>query len=198
MHLTRRNIGLGLTAALIATTVGCTTGVKERGGELPTALQKQMEEATTRVKHTRGVDRLANLRMLSAFGSHATPTVKTELLASDDPLLRSNAVFVLGEIYRLEGDYDALLAVRGATRDQDRSVRLEAARALLDGGDTSGLGELFDGLEARERGTRINSFLALRRATGGRNFGYDPDGDATARSEGADRFRSYWTAVSKE
>ncbi|MFG0315911.1 MAG: HEAT repeat domain-containing protein, partial [Planctomycetota bacterium JB042] len=175
MHLEIRNLGAVLTAALLATSIGCATN--ERGAGLPPALETQMNEAVTRVKHTRGVDKLGNLRMLSAFGSHATEKVEVELLASDDPLLRSNAVFVLGEIYRLEGDPNALEAIRRVRSDENRAVRLEAARALLDGGDTSGLSELFDGLEANDRPTRIHSFLALRRASGGRNFGYDPDAD---------------------
>lgn len=193
MHLAPRNLGVALTATLLAATIGCAASPKKDG--LPPALETQMNEAVTRVKHTRGIDRLGNLRMLSAFGAHATGTVRKELLASDDPLLRSNGVFVLGEIYRLEGDPEALEAIRGAVADENRAVRLEAARALLDGGDTTGLPELIQGLEAQDRGTRINSFLALRRASGGRNFGYDPDGDPADRTEGADRFRAYWSAI---
>ena len=195
MRNARQNFGVVLTGALLATGPGCST--TSETGELPPALESQMHSAVSRVKHTRGVDRIGSLRVLSAFGSHATVPVRDELLVSEDPTLRSNAVYVLGEIYRLEGDPAALAAVKSSMADQDRSVRLEAARALLDGGDLDGLEVLLDGLTSRARSTRVHTFLALQRAAGGRTFGYDPDGDMKSWGGSVDGFRHYLTVAAE-
>jgi len=195
MRNARWNLSFALTGALFAGLSGCMTSKTHEAGTLPPSLETQMQNAVSRVKHTRGVDRLGSLRIITAFGRHATAPVTTELLTSEDPQLRSNAVYVLGEIYRLDGDPLAFEAVRSSMGDENRAVRLEAARALLDGGDLSGIGELVEGLERPDRSTRVHSFLALRRAAGGRSFGYDPDGDEASRIDGADRFRSYMAAV---
>ncbi|MFH0944682.1 MAG: HEAT repeat domain-containing protein [Planctomycetota bacterium] len=168
----------------------CTT--EKEPGKLSPRLNAKLEEVLHRARYSQGMAKLGDLRQLSAFGPAATQPVVDQLLSSDNPQLRSNAVFVLGEIYRLDRDEKAIEAVRGAVKDPDRLVRLEAARALLENGDRSGINELVDALDDPGRGTRTIAFLALREASGGVDFGYHPGLDTVARQEPIARFRAHY------
>lgn len=185
--------GFALTAvALIAS--GC---IAQDDGRDPARLSAGLEAKLNRLLHkvhySKGPEYLADLRQISAFGNYAIDSVKEKMLESDDPRLRSGAVFVLGEIYRLDGNPDALEIVRTALADQDQWVRLESARALLECGERSGVPILIDGLEAEARGVRIRSFLALSSATGD-GFGYQADRPTSEREPAVDRFRKFFGA----
>lgn len=186
-----RVASIGLLAFLSAGP-GCVSEKKDAG--LPGGLQNKMEELLHRVQYSQGLARLADLRQLSGFGSHATEPVRETMLESDNPQLRSNAIFVLGEIYRLERDTRALELVRGTLTDSDRTVRLEAARSLLEAGDRTGVDELIKALDDPDRGTRIRAFLALRDSAGGRDFGYDPSAPIADRQEAITQVREYYGA----
>lgn len=180
-----------LFPALAAALAG---GCVSDGGKdtLPSSLQAQLDDTLRRVRFAHGVERLKYLRRLSAFGAYATERVEREMLVSDDASLRSNAVFVLGEIYRLDGDERALKAVRAALDDPDRSVRLEAARALLDAGDLGGIEQLLGAMIDGTRAERVNAFLAVAQAAGGQTMGYHPDAPKERRAEAVRRLRGWF------
>lgn len=165
---------------------------EQQSEQLSPRLNAKLEEVLHRTQYSQGMAKLGDLRQLSAFGPAATDPVVERLLSSDNPQLRSNAVFVLGEIYRLDRDEKAIAAIRGAVQDKDRLVRLEAARALLENGDRTAIGELVDALDDPNRGMRTRAFLALRDAGGGADFGYHPSLGTLERQEPIARFRAYY------
>ena len=181
----------GGLAMLILVLPCCTNSKAEQ--ELTGPLGTKLDELVHRVQYSQGLARLGDLRELSAFGKPATGIVKERLLTSDNPQMRSNAVFVLGEIYRLDRDAEALEAVQAAMTDRDRLVRLEAARALLENGDRRGTGELLDALDDPSRGIRTRAFLTLRDASGGLDYGYHPSAEMASRQEPIARFRAHFS-----
>lgn len=158
--------------------------------ELSAGLENQMERYIRRVQVGRKDTLKQDLAVLSAFGKHAVLPVKEDLLASDNSRIRSNAVYVLGEIYRLDGDPLALESIAGMMADNDESVRLEAARAMMESGDFKGIDTLLAGLSSSSRVVRLGSFEALGRVAG-TTFGYNPDGDLTARANATARFQQW-------
>lgn len=180
-----------IALAAVLHCIGCAALPEpEQGNVLSAGLEGQMNRYIQKVKVGTPSTLFNDLNSLSAFGRHATQPVREGLLVSTDARVRSNAVFVLSSIYRLDGDEVALGAIREAMADQEPSVRLEAARALLEFGDPSGVPELIDGLRADQRGVRVNAALALRDAAG-TTFGYNPDGDAVTREAAITRFESW-------
>ncbi len=161
---------------------------------LPAALQNRLERLLHEIQFAQGTTLLAELRELSAFGNYATQPVIDRMLKSDDVRLRAGAIYVLGEIDRLDGDPRAKEAVAAALSDNDRSVRLEAARALLESGDKRAANLLVDALDDPLRGVRIRAFLSLSTAAG-EKYGYDPDGASEVRRAAADRFRSHFASA---
>lgn len=186
-----------ILAAVLACLSACSSQESQEN-TLPPNLQTQLDGLVRRVQYSQGLARLSDLRTLSAFGSHATPAVIEELLGSSNPQMRSSAVFVLGEIHRLEGDPQALTAIRSSLDDRDRTVRLEAARALLETGDVAGIPMLIDALDDPSRGTRMRAYLTLREATGGRDLGYHPDAEPELRREAIRRYRAHFDQVAGE
>lgn len=180
-------------ALLALAAAGCSSN--ESRTELSAGLENQMNRYIRRVQVGRPETLFRELAALSAFGRHAVDPVKEDLLGSENPRVRSNAVYVLGEIYRLDGDPVAFEAVQDMLHDADQSVRLEAARALVDAGDFRALDELVRGLQSEERIVRIGSFQALRRAAGS-TYGYDPDVEPLASAEAAQRFAD-WASTAR-
>ncbi|MBI4878298.1 MAG: HEAT repeat domain-containing protein [Planctomycetes bacterium] len=160
---------------------------------LSPSLQSRLDETLRRVQNSQGEARVGYLRTLSGFGRYATPSVIEQLLRSERPQLRADAVFVLGEINRLEGDADALAAVREAMNDTHRVVRLEAARALLEAGDLRGVGDLIVALDDPDGRTRATAFDALKRAAGGMDYGYSPAANPAERNAAMERFRAHFS-----
>jgi HEAT repeat protein len=185
-----------LTALVfVIAAAGCSAlpfgGEPEGPPPLTPALQNKLDRLMHQVRYSRGPTLLKQLREISAFGRYATAPVRDQLLASDEARLRAGAVFVLGEIDRLDGDEAARDAVRSALADPDRTVRLEAGRALLEAGVKDGAVELIAALEDPQRGVRMRAFLALAHAAGER-FGYDVDASTDQRRVAAERFRDHF------
>lgn len=162
---------------------------------LPPSMENRLERLLHQVTYSKGSTLLGQLRELSAFGAYATQPVIDRLLKSEDVKLRAGAVYVLGEIDRLDGDPRAREAVITALSDSERSVRLEAARALMESGDKSGASLLVDALDDADRGVRIRAFFALSQAAGNR-YDYDPDAPIAARKVAVERFRGHFQSAS--
>jgi HEAT repeats len=192
-----------LCVALLST-AGCqtlrdrfTSDSKDELKPLPTAMANRLDRLLHQVQYANGTTLLAQLREISAFGSYATEPVIERILASNDPKQRAGAVFVLGEIDRLDGDSVAREAVTKALSDSDRAVRMEAARALLESGDQRAADILVSALDDAERGVRIRAFLSLQSAAGER-YDYHPDAPSEARRVAAERFRNHFATTNVE
>lgn len=189
---------LGMASlALAFALAGCASktspeeGTFEPTKALAPALQARLDRLLHEVRYSKGQTLLAQLREISAFGRNAVEPVLSGLLTSKDARLRAGAVFVLGEIDRLEGDERARKAVSEALADPDNAVRLEAARSLLESGDQRGADVLVQALDDSERGIRVRAFLSLTSASGD-SFGYNPDAAAELRRAAAERFRAHF------
>lgn len=158
---------------------------------LSPALQARLDRLMHEIRYSKGQTLLAQLREISAFGKHAVAPVIAGPFADADARLRAGAVYVLGEVDRLEGDARAREAVIKALRDSDGAVRLEAARALLEAGDMSGADLLVTALDDTQRGIRVRAFLTLSSATG-ESFGYNPDATPELRRAAAERYRTHF------
>ena len=179
---------------LALSTLLCACNSDSQRTELSAGLENQMNRYIRRVQVGRQETLKQDLAVLSAFGKHAVLPVKEDLLASDNSRIRSNAVYVLGEIYRLDGDPVALESIEEMMADNDESVRLEAARAMMEAGDFIGIDTLVAGLSSSNRVVRLGSFEALGRVAG-TTFGYNPDGDLAERANATARFQQ-WAAGS--
>lgn len=185
-----------LLAAWALTATGCGVLSTAAPDEAPRtvlspALQARLDRLMHEIRYSKGQTLLAQLREISAFGKHAVAPVIAGPLADTDARLRAGAVYVLGEIDRLEGDARARQAVVSALNDSDGTVRLEAARALLESGDLSGADLLVTALDDTQRGIRVRAFLTLSSATG-ESFGYNPDATSELRRAAAQRYRAHF------
>lgn len=178
-----------IALALVTFACGCNSAPPART-DLSAGLENQMNRYIRRVQVGRADTLRPDLAVLSAFGKHAVIPVKEDLLGSENPRVRSNAVYVLGEIYRLDGDPLALQAIEGMMDDSDQSVRLEVARAMMEAGDYRGMEMLVSGLSSSERLVRLASFQTLGRVAG-TTFGYNPDADLAARAGATARFQEW-------
>ena len=158
--------------------------------QLSNGLDAQMQKYVHRIKSGNSETLFTDLTSLSAFGRHASEPVRVSLLSSDSARIRSNAVYVLSEIYRIDGDPVALEMIQQSTHDRDPVVRLEAARALLEMGDRTAVPELIEGLRSPNREIRYHSGLALGQAAGN-SFGYNPDHDNATREAAIRRFQEW-------
>jgi hypothetical protein len=190
MKLRRFFLLLVLLVAAALAGAGCVTET-----EMPTGLtagqRADLARLVRSVRSSRGAELRDNLFMIVAYGPFAVDVVDEELLSDERPRVRSNAVFVLGQIHRQDGDMKALELVAEALDDSDPLVRTEAAAALLEVGDLRGADLLVDALEDPNAARRTQVFVVLERATG-LSFGYDPNADANARREAVTRFREYF------
>src|SRR5262245_26809255 len=139
-----RRISALLLCVPFAVLGGCTLPFASEPERPPLtrALQNRLDRLMHQLHYARGATLLQQLREVSAFGEDASQPAIDRLRGNDDGRLRAGGVYVLGEIDRLEGDTRARDAIRGALRDPDRMVRLEASRALLEAGEKDAAAEL--------------------------------------------------------
>ncbi len=191
MTTSNSRAAIALFVPLLAFASCTTEPADSTQGKMPASLRDRFDREMHRVQLTEGPQLKSLLDGLAEFGPYATEPVKERLLASDTPRLRSNAVYVLSGIYRNDEDKAALDAVKSALNDGDPTVRLEAARALLELHDRSGINELVSALGSDRRGIRVPAFLALRHDTGN-DFGYNPYDPPERRAEGVAKFRQHF------
>ena len=186
----RRMLAIG---ALSFATVACTTVDPDRGDPdvLSAGLEAQMNRYVQRIQAGNRETLQWDLTHLSAFGRYASERVGDDLLTSKNPRVRSNAVFVLSEIYRMDGDPQALDLIRSVMDDASPDVRLEAARALLETGDATGVPELIGGLRSPTWAVRKISHDTLKSASGS-SFGYNADGAVASRDAAIQRYEAWY------
>lgn len=186
-----------LILLLLAMSAGCQLGCEKNdpAEDLPVNQQAQIDDLIRRIQSASNAQLEADQTVLSGFGHNATVRVECRLLDSEIPVIRESGVVVLGKIYQVDGDPRALAGVQRAMSDSNIDVRLLAAWALLQSGDYSGVSLLVDALAADSYAVRYKAFAILKQAAGGRDFGYEPDGDATERGEAASRIQSYFSLI---
>lgn len=104
-----------------------------------------------------------NVRMLSELGRPAVGKLVEALLdADEDPLVRCNAAWALGEI----GDSAAQPALREALRDQDSGVSAAAAEALTDFRDPADLPLILESLHDEKGRLREGAVKVFKKLGG--------------------------------
>ena len=110
---------------------------------------------------------LQNLMWLAQTGETTIPALLRGL-DSDSPKVRSSSAWVLGRI----ADRRVIPYLQPMTKDDNETVRLEAARTLVLLGDLDQSPQLIEGLDSGKKEVRYLCHEALKAATG-RDFGYD-------------------------
>ena len=132
-----------------------------------------------------------NLLWLSQSGEQAIPAL-LEGLRHTEPKVRSNCAWVLGQIR----DRRVIMQIRPLVRDRNESVRLEAARTLVQLGDIKYCPILIEGLDSQKIQVRYLCHMALKAATG-RDFNYDHlVEDKAIRAETVHSWRKWWAEQS--
>ena len=132
-----------------------------------------------------------NLLWLAQAGEQAIPAL-LEALRHSDPKLRSNATWTLGQI----GDRRVIVDLQALARDDDRMVRLEAARTLVMLGDIQHCPQLIEALDSEQIQVRYFCHEALKASTN-QDFGYDHlSEDQGQRLAAVLGWRTWWSEVS--
>ncbi len=134
---------------------------------------------------------LQNLMWLSQTGEPAIQAL-LDGLKSQSPKVRSSCAWALGRIH----DRRTIPHLQAVVKDQNETVRLEAARALLGMGDLSPSTLLIEGLDSDKKEVRFLCHESLKASTG-RDFGYDHLSDDEAQRHIAVlSWRQWWSDYS--
>ncbi|MFO1051708.1 MAG: HEAT repeat domain-containing protein [Planctomycetota bacterium] len=134
-----------------------------------------------------------NLLWLAQAGEQAIPAL-LDGLRHEDPKVRSNCAWVLGEM----GDSRVIQYLKPLVQDQVESVRLEGARSMVALGDMNQVPVLIEGLDSERIQVRYLCHEALKTATK-RDFDYDHlTDDKLSRSHAVYRWRRWWSEQSQD
>ena len=147
--------------------------------------REQVEALVATLGTVRGEELLTTGRKILCYGDAAVPPLLAAL-RSDDPIAREHAAYLLGA----RKDRRTIPDLVRATCDDAPRVRYEAAAALLEMKDPSGLCALLGGLEDPDARMRAKSIEVLQSATGQR-FGFEADGDPVERAAALRRWRAW-------
>jgi hypothetical protein len=129
-----------------------------------------------------------SLLWLAQAGEQAIPAL-LEGLRHEDPKVRSNCAWVLGEM----GDKRVIPHLQPLTSDEVESVRLESARSLIVLGDMRPVPVLIEGLDSERIQVRFLCHETLKASTK-RDFEYDHlTDDRLTRSHAVYRWRRWWS-----
>ena len=131
---------------------------------------------------------LNNLLWLASRGGEPAIPELVSALEHDEPKVRSSAAWVLGRLH----DRRVIPDLRSLVKDDNHSVRFEAARSLTLMGDMQHASLLIEGLDSDLTPVRYNCHMALRDATG-RDFQYDHLAELPGQRRAAVlRWREWW------
>ncbi|HYC76411.1 MAG TPA: HEAT repeat domain-containing protein [Planctomycetota bacterium] len=139
-----------------------------------------------------GADLLGALDRIAFYKTLALRPIG-EALAKADPRTRSHLVYVLGVI----GGSDAHRLIASRLGDADPVVRFEAASALLDANDISGVPVLIAYLRDGDKRIRYKAFESLKRFTK-QDFGYDFAAAEPAREAAVAKWDAWWSKTRAE
>jgi len=156
-------------------------------------IQREISQILDNVRKETGTALYGDLQRLVAYDVFAVPMV-SELAEESNARLRSNAMWVLAQIHDAERPavnehIDSVL--RDGLRDDDATVRLEAAAGLASRGQWDVLPILIDGLENGDASVRYRCHEQLVTTTS-KDFGYQVDAPTEDRKAATDRWRSWY------
>jgi hypothetical protein len=166
--------------------VACVTERMETSDTGPAYLEKQIDEIVARLPYQNGMDLYVDISHLAAYGKFAIPKMR-ECLKSPNAKVKSSAAMVLGQL-RAEVARDDLMAM---VNDENKLVRYEAARAVLEIGVWDSIPVLLAGLEDSDQWNRELCLEVLQRKTG-ENFGFDPASPQEERTMAAEQWKDWW------
>jgi hypothetical protein len=172
--------------------VSCVTERVEMSDTGTAYLEAQIDEIVARLPYQNGMDLYVDISHLVAYGKFAIPKMQ-ECLKSPNSKVRSSAAMVLGQL-RAEKSTDDLMKLMN---DENKLVRYEAARAVLEIGVWDSIPTLLTGLEDPDQWNRELCADVLQRKTG-ENFGYDPRGHQDERTPAVQRWRGWWEAKQQD
>jgi len=181
-----------LLATLVVTVGACTTHPIYDHPQNP-QIQGEIRQVVKEVRNLSGEPLYERLRQLVAYDVFSVDEV-TKLCRDPNPRLRSNAMWVLGQIG--DPNYEdierrILTALRRGSRDADRIVRYEAASGLLLHNHWDAIPILLEGLADPEPGISHNCNVVLTQVTS-RNFGFDIDAPPEERMAAVQRWRDWY------
>ena len=180
--------GMALITLLIGT-MGCVTERTEATQQQQDGreyLHSEVARIVARLSLKNGRELYMDLGRLVAFGDFSVEPMM-DCLKSDDAKMRSSAAFVLGQL-KHQNALDELMEL---TTDENKLVRFEAARAVLEIGAWDSIPVLFDGLEDDEAYVRYLCIQTLSAKTG-ETFGYVFDGEPESRSRAIKAWKIWW------
>lgn len=185
-----------LTLSFVALSVlgGCATTESSDSGRFVEANDLMAEEIRSRISQIPFQHReelFNNLVWLSQAGEQAIPDL-LGALDNDEPKVRSNAAWVLGQI----GDRRVITDLQPLVQDANATVRLESARTLMTLGDMRHAPVLIQSLDSDKPEVRYLCHEALKEATG-QDFGYDHlSENLVLRHQSVFGWRQWWTSMS--
>jgi HEAT repeat protein len=178
---------------------GCVTETRNLNGELlekkkpsntPTPVEQVEAQVRKRIDHLKyesGAELLRSMETIAGCEQLALKPI-AEALPNSDAGVRANLVYTLSLI----GGSQAHSIVARQVSDQSPIVRYEAASALLQFKDVSGIPILIGFLEDEDRRLRFKSIQALEGFTN-EDFGYDFGAPEPVRAESVKRWKDWWT-----
>jgi hypothetical protein len=177
---------------------GCVTETKPFGEncveEKPTSsaptpveqIETQVRRKIDHMKYESGTELLRTMETIASCKQLAIRPIK-EALATQDAGIRASLVYTLS----LMGGSQAHALVATQISDKSPVVRYEAASALLQFKDVSGIPILIGFLEDEDRRIRFKSFQALNTFTH-EDFGYDFGAPEATRAPAVERWKGWW------
>jgi hypothetical protein len=178
-----------LSFSLLIVMTACVTEPvdQEQSGE--DFLQKEVDEIISRLPYESGPELHGLLLRLIAFESFAVDPVMA-CLDHENSKMRSSAAFVLGQIR----DKKALPELIDLTEDDNKLVRFESARAVLEIGAWDTIPLLLSGLEDEDPQIRYLCYETLNRNTG-ESFGYDHVSTEEDRLRAVKKWQAWWKGL---
>jgi len=165
---------------------GCVTERTDTPNDGVAYLDREIKKIVDRLPYQTGMDLYRDLNHLTAFEEFAIEPMR-ECLSHENSKVRASAALVLGQLRAKEALGDLLKV----TKDSNRWVRLEAARAVLEVGAWDSVPMLLECLDDPDPQIRILGSEILERKTG-QNLGYDPQAPPAERSAAARRWNQWW------
>ncbi|MSR74371.1 MAG: HEAT repeat domain-containing protein [Planctomycetes bacterium] len=176
-----------VTAFFAACTITQSSEATSRPGVSPVGhVEQQVRIRVAGLQSLQGAQLLTSMETLIKCGALARKPV-IEGLSSPDPRMRASLVYVLGYI----GGSEARVAVSERLGDTDVGVRYEAAAALLQMGDVSGLPVLIKLLDDRDARVRFKAIEAVA-GVAGQHFGYEFNASPAERGSALQRIKAWW------
>ncbi|MFH2000147.1 MAG: HEAT repeat domain-containing protein [Planctomycetota bacterium] len=174
---------------ILLMTLGLTACVTERldgPDEGRAFLEGEVKKVVDRLPYQNGMALFTDINHLVSFGRFAVDPM-IECLDSPNEKVRSSAALVLGTL-RADAALEKLLSM---VDDQNKWVRLEVARAVLEIGAWDTIPIIIDGLNDEDLRTRELCFHLLNEKTG-EDFGYTVKAEKEDRVAAVDRWKIWW------